>query len=67
MQKEWNKGSVEVYFEDIENEELLRRSYPNMIQGVSEVQVEGFTTAIESLTALPLGHAVIVEEYKYTR
>ncbi|MBM6615909.1 hypothetical protein JTF06_13540 [Desemzia sp. RIT804] len=67
MQKEWNKGAIEVYFEDIENEEFIRRSYPNTIANVTEVQVEGFTEAIESLSDLPLGHTVIVEEYKYTR
>lgn len=67
MQKEWNKGAIEVYLEDIENEELLRRSYSNIIEGVTETQVDGFTAAIESLSVLPLGHTVIVEEYKYTR
>lgn len=67
MQREWNKGAIELYFEDIENEEFLRRSYPNTIQNVSSEQVEGFTAAIESLSKLDLGHTVIVEEYKYTR
>lgn len=67
MEKEWNKGSIEVYLEDIENEELLRRSYPNVIQEVTDVQVDGFTAAIESLSAFPLGHTVVVKEYKYTR
>ena len=67
MQREWNKGAIELYFEDIENEEFLRRSYPNTIENVSAEQVEGFTAAIESLSGLGLGHTVIVEEYKYTR
>lgn len=67
MQKEWSKGAIEVYFEDIENEKLIRRSYSNIIADVNEVQVEGFTAAIESLSELPVGHTVIVEEYKYTR
>lgn len=67
MQKEWSKGAIEVYLEDIENEELLRRNYPNIIEGITEAQVDGFTAAIESLSALPLDHTVIVEEYKYTR
>ena len=67
MQKEWSKGAIEVYFEDIENEKLIRRSYSNIIADVNEVQVEDFTAAIESLSELPVGHTVIVEEYKYTR
>lgn len=67
MQREWNKGAIELYFEDVENEGFLRRSYPNTIENVSPEQVEGFTAAIESLSGLNLGHTVIVEEYKYTR
>ncbi|MFL2100855.1 hypothetical protein [Desemzia sp. FAM 23991] len=67
MQKEWSKGAIEVYFEDIENEDFIRRSYPNIIADVNESQVAEFTDAIESLSELPLGHTVIVEEYKYTR
>lgn len=67
MQKEWSKGAIEVYFEDIENEDFIRRSYPNIIADVNESQVADFTDAIESLSELPLGHTVIVEEYKYTR
>lgn len=67
MQKEWNKGAIEVYFEDVENEKVIRRSYGNTIEQVNENQVAGFTTAIESLTALPLAHTVVVEQYKYIR
>lgn len=67
MQKEWNKGAIEVYFEDIENEDFVRRSYSNIIADVNETQVEGFTAALESLSDLPVAHTVIVEEYKYTR
>ena len=67
MQKEWHKGTIEVYFEDIENEDFVRQSYSNIIADVNEVQVEDFTAAIESLSDLPVGHTVIIEEYKYTR
>ncbi|SFH80423.1 hypothetical protein [Pisciglobus halotolerans] len=67
MQKEWNKGAIEVYFEDVENEKVIRRSYGNTIEQVNEDQVAGFTAAIESLTALPLAHTVVVEQYKYIR
>ena len=67
MKKEWNKGAVEVYFEDIENDKTVRRSYGNTIEQVTSEQVEEFTTILESLTDKPLAHAVLIEHYQYTR
>lgn len=67
MEKEWNKGSIEVHFEDLANEKIIRRSYANTIEGVSEEQVEGFTNALEQLSDLPLSHTVLVEQYSYYR
>lgn len=65
MIKEWNGGKVLVYFEDVENERVIRRSYSDAVENLNEDQIAGFTAAIDSLTALPVAHTVVVEEYKY--
>lgn len=67
MQKEWTKGAIEVHFEDAANEKTLKRSYSNIINSVTDEQVEEFSAALESLTSLPYVQSVIVEEYTYTR
>lgn len=67
MKKEWSKGAVEVYFEDLENDKVIRRSYGNTVDQVTNEQVEKFTTVLESLTDKPLSHAVLIEQYQYTR
>ncbi|GAA0350933.1 hypothetical protein GCM10008932_00200 [Alkalibacterium iburiense] len=66
MQKDWMKNKVDIYLEDALNEKTVRRSYPGLIQNLSEEQVTAFTEAIESVNELPVSHAVVVEEYRYS-
>lgn len=67
MMKEWNAGKIDVYFEDVANEKMVKRSFPNAVENVTALQVSGFTSAIDSLTVLPTAHTIVVEEYKYVR
>lgn len=67
MEKEWNKGAVAVYFEDMANEKIIKRNYSDAVQGVTPEQVEGFTNTLETLTTLPASYIVVVEEHRYVR
>jgi len=67
MQKEWLKGKVDLYLEDLENDKQVKRSFSNISENLTAVQVEGFTNAIESLSVFPASHTVVVEEHKYMR
>lgn len=67
MMKEWHSGKIDVYFEDAVNEKMVRRSFPNTVENVTELQVSGFTSVIDTLTVLPASHTIVVEEYKYFR
>ncbi len=67
MAKEWNKGSIAVHFEDAVNEKIIKRNYADTIQGVTPLQVEGFTAALETISTLPASYTVVAEEYRYTR
>lgn len=66
MQKEWMENKVDIYLEDLENEKTVRRSFAGAVQNLSEDQVMAFTQAIESVNELPISHAVVVEEYRYS-
>lgn len=65
MLREWNGGKVAVYFDDLENEKVIRRSFSDAIEDLNEEQISQFTSAIDSLTVLPVAHTVVIEEYKY--
>lgn len=67
MAKQWNKGSIAVHFEDAVNEKIIRHNYADTVQGVTPEQVEGFTAALEKVSALPSSYTVVAEEYRYTR
>lgn len=65
MIREWNGGKVLLFLEDLENEQVIRRSYSDANENLSEDQIAAFTSAVGSLSALPVAHTVVVEEYKY--
>ncbi|MCC5893875.1 MAG: hypothetical protein JJU16_00220 [Alkalibacterium sp.] len=67
MFKEWSGSKVDVYLEDGATETLVRRSFAGANQFVSEEQVTNFTNALDSVTSLPVSHAVVIEEYHYTK
>jgi hypothetical protein len=65
MQKHWDKSKVDLYFEDAENEKLIRRSFNNAIETPSDDQITAFTNAVDSLSEYPSAHTVLVQEYQY--
>lgn len=66
MQKEWSESKVGIYFEDLENEKSIRRSFNGVVQSPTDEQITQFTQAIDTVSDLPSSHAILVEEYRYT-
>lgn len=65
MIKVWEDSKVAVYFEDIENETLVRQGFNNLISDVTEEDMKNFVETIGSLHELPTAHAVVTESYRY--
>ncbi|WP_080146057.1 DUF1659 domain-containing protein [Marinilactibacillus piezotolerans] len=66
MQKEWAESRVEVYFEDVANERLVRRSFNGALHSPTNEQITAFTQAIDTVSELPVSETVLVEEYRYS-
>ncbi len=66
MQKEWAESRVEVYFEDVANERLVRRSFNGALQSPTNEQITAFTQAIDTVSELPVSETMLVEEYRYS-
>lgn len=66
MQKQWENSKVDLYFEDMENEKLVRRSFRNAIEDPTDDQITAFTNAVSELSEYPSAHTVLVEEYRYS-
>lgn len=65
MQKVWDKSKVDLYFEDLEEDRLVRRSFNNVIEEPSDEQVTAFTHAVDELSDYPSAHTVLVQEFQY--
>lgn len=65
MQKEWNKSKVDLYFEDLENEVDVRRSFQHVVETPTDAQITAFTQAVDSLSDLTSTYTVLVQEFKY--
>ncbi len=65
MIKVWENSKVDVYFEDLENETLVRQGFNNLIQGATEEEIGAFVQAVDSLHELPSAHAIVSESYRY--
>lgn len=65
MLKQWEEGSIELYFNDFEQEKEIKQAFHNLKPTVTEAQVESFQNAVSGLIELPAAHAVVVEKYRY--
>lgn len=65
MIKVWENSKVDIYFEDAENEKLVRQGFNNLVQGVTEEEIGAFVQAVDSLHELPKSHAIVTESYRY--
>lgn len=65
MIKLWDKSKIDLYFEDAENNKVLRQGYNNLIDGVTEEEISTFVDSIDTLHELPVVHAIVSESYRY--
>lgn len=64
MNKEWQEASVELYFNDFENEKEVKQSFRNLKQGVSAENVAAFQDAVATLITYPATYAVVTEKHR---
>lgn len=65
--KQWQEASVELYFNDFENEKVVKQNFNNLKENVDEETIGGFQEAIAGLISLPATHAVVVEKHRIER
>ncbi len=63
--REFNKSKIELYFSDGESEDLVKRTFNNLIPDVTGDQITALEQALESLTVLYADYSVVVENYIY--
>lgn len=66
MEKEWSGSKVDIFLDDAENERFVRRSFSGANQLVTDEQVTEFTQALDTVSELPVSHALLIEEYRYS-
>lgn len=65
MLKYWEKSKIDIYFDDVENEQFIRQGFSNLINEVEEADVQAFVEAIGSLHELDTAHAVVTDSHRY--
>lgn len=61
----WEKSKIDLYFEDENQEELVRQGFNNLIKGTTEEEVSMFVQMINSLHELPVIHAIVTDSHRY--
>lgn len=65
MAKNWEKSKIDIYFDDYENDKLIRQGFNNLTSEVDEGDVQTFVQAVESLHVLDSIHAIVTESHLY--
>lgn len=63
--REFSKSKIELYFSDGETEDLVKRTFNNLIQGITGEQISAFEQALDTLSVLHTDYSVVVENYIY--
>lgn len=66
MEKEWSGSKVDIFMDDAENDRFIRRSFSGANHLVSNEQVTVFTQALDTVSDLPVSHALLIEEYRFS-
>lgn len=66
MEKEWSGSKVDIFLDDAANDKLVRRSFSGANHLVTDGQVTAFTQALGTVSELPVSHALLIEEYRYS-
>lgn len=64
MNKEWQEASVELYFNDFENEKEVKQNFGNLKADVSAASIGAFQEAVSGLIAFPATYAVVTEKHR---
>lgn len=64
MAKTWLANKVEVYFDDLENEKTVKKSFQNIVENPTDIQVKAFADAVSGLYRLDKAYTVITESHK---
>lgn len=64
MAKTWLANKVEVYFDDLENEKTVKKSFQNIVENPTDIQVKAFADAVSGLYRLDKSYTVITESHK---
>lgn len=64
MNKEWQEASVELYFNDFENEKEVKQNFGNLKADVSAASIGAFQEAVAGLIAFPATYAVVTEKHR---
>lgn len=61
----WEKSKIDLYFEDEDQERLVRQGFNHLVKGVTEEEVAMFIQMIHSLHELPVIHAIVTDSQRY--
>lgn len=64
MNKEWQAASLELYFNDFENEKEVKQNFNNLKADVSTENITAFQQAVATLIAYPATYAVVTEKHR---
>lgn len=65
MAKNWEKSKIDIYFDDYENDTLVRQGFNNLTNEVAEDDIQAFVQAVGTLHKLDTAHAIVTESHLY--
>ena len=65
MEKNWEKSKIDIYFDDYENDAIVRQGFNNLTNEVTEVDVQAFVEAVGRLHKLDTAHAIVTDSHLY--
>ncbi|MGP6140272.1 MULTISPECIES: DUF1659 domain-containing protein [unclassified Jeotgalibaca] len=64
MNKEWQEASVELFFNDFENEKEVKQNFNNLKENVAADTISSFQQAVATLITYPATYAVVTEKHR---
>ena len=61
----WEKSKIDLYFEDEEQERLVRQGFGHLVKDATEEEVTMFIQMIHSLHEIPVIHAIVTDSHRY--
>ena len=64
---EWEKSKIELRYIDAANETFVGQTINNVKPNPTGEEVEQFSTALDSLSGLPLGYVLVSQTHRYEK